>query len=472
VSSLRLRIWAGTVAVTAAVVLVAVACVWLAARSMLYRELDAKLEERARGFAVRGVPTPWLVAPGRPVPEEAARSWPLVQVARGDGGQELWRSPSLPGDSSLLDQLPPGYRDGEIVDGNLSDGRRVRIEEVTAEARREPDWRRPPADETPLPNGPFRVVVATDTTAAVDDLGRLGLLLLAVWVAAAGLATLAALGLRRAILRPVDRIVAEIASLDAATLSTRLRGEAVPLEMSPIIHRLNSLFSEVERAFQREKSTIANIAHELRTPIAGLRTSLEFALSAPAAEGERGLLGKCLEVVLRMQAMVANLLALARIESGQERWEAQPVDVASLLRSCWDALAEPAARRRQTISWTLSGNLLVASAPDKLRIALANLLDNAVAHAPEGSAIAASAALDGDRLTIEIANPTDGSLNDASAVFEPFWRGDAARTGGSHCGLGLTLVRRIVILLGGEVAALLDANRRFTVRLSLPAKPR
>ena len=99
---------------------------------------------------------------------------------------------------------------------------------------------------------------------------------------------------------------------------------------------------------------------------------------------------------------------------------------------------------------------------------ITNLLDNAVTYAPVGSVITVVVDAVGDRIRLTIANPSDGTLTDTSAVFEPFWRGDTARTAGLHCGLGLALVQRLVVLMGGTVRAELDGERSFVITVTLP----
>jgi two-component system osmolarity sensor histidine kinase EnvZ len=100
---------------------------------------------------------------------------------------------------------------------------------------------------------------------------------------------------------------------------------------------------------------------------------------------------------------------------------------------------------------------------------VANLLDNACAYAPAGTTIGLGVAATAKGIQLTVVNATDGTLADAGAVFTPFWRGDTARSGDLHCGLGLALVQRLVLLMGGTVSADLDHERNFVITVVLPA---
>jgi len=109
----------------------------------------------------------------------------------------------------------------------------------------------------------------------------------------------------------------------------------------------------------------------------------------------------------------------------------------------------------------------VRSCPDKAGMVLANLLDNAIAHAPLGSVITVSSTRCDGRAWIRIANPLAGPPPDLSHAFEPFWQGDEARSSPQHCGLGLALVKRIADLIGAELHVEV-VEGTFLARLGLP----
>ena len=504
--SLRRRIFLGTTVTLAGVVLVGSVAVWLGARVLLYGGLDRELHDRVRDLSAmfsgqrrppgdgRGQPSPRPGDQGRPPsrPGDQDRPPPWGQPRgvppefRADGGAmmmeivdttgtQLIRSPSVPEAVSLWALLPVPPVPGRITAAHLPDGRSLRLlsQPLPANPGRPPlpPWLGPPGDPSPGGDTPRTVVLAIDATAAESDLTRLGWALAVLWAFSTGLAALVAGWLHRAVLRPVTRISQVIADVDASRLQARVAMDDVPEEMRVILERLNALLSRLDAAFAREKGTIASIAHELRTPVAGLLMTVELALARDQAQPQTEALRKCLRIAGSMQAMIGNLLILARVESGQVALNRQPVALVPLVENCWEVLADRARERQITLRWHERDQSPAHAAEEQLRMVVTNLLDNALTYAPVGSVITIAAAATAAGIRLTLTNPTDGTLKDTNAVFEPFWRGDAARTAGLHCGLGLSLVQRLVLLMGGTVRADFDQERNFVITLVLPAAP-
>jgi signal transduction histidine kinase len=471
-ASLGARIAIGTILSTALVVTIAALAAWYAAERLLYESLEGKLRDRAAIYATRGVPVQLMLMQQREgPPPDTSSSWTLTQVLDATTHAEVARSSTLPAQVSLIDLLPPGPLDRVVHESRLPDGRALRLLAIEAKVRAFPERHRPdePTPEPrPTARGPLLVVIAVDASATEEELRRLGLTLEALVGVAILLAIIVSAGLRRAILRPVARLSEGIRAMDPSNLSARIASERAPRELAAVLERLNELLGKVEQSVQRERHTLADIAHELRTPVAGLMTTLEFALAEEAAGPAREVHARCLEAVTRMRDLIANLLALARLEAGQEAWTPRPVEVVALLRDCWEQVRAESQRRGQLAAWVVPAEATIASSSDKLRVVLANLFGNAVDHAPDGVTIAIEARVDPDRrlLTLRIANPMRIALTDVSAVFRPFWRGDESRTG-VHAGLGLALAQRLTRLLGGTIAASVEGNA-FVMTLTLP----
>lgn len=445
-----------------------------------------------------------------PAEPPAPQTAPLL-LLRGDTRAEIYRNPWLPPEVDLAAQAgsPVVGSAPRIVGVRLPDGRSLRVVAIASQLREWRGRRRESEGASGAPAGaamaaasadrsataaatasgdgsataaatvpqpsrpplPLLLYLGTDATPVADNLRGLGLVLAALWAASVALAVAGSSLMRRAILRPVHRIADDILAMDARDLSQRVPDSGVPDELALVIARLNALLANVESAFRREKTAIANIAHELRTPVAGLRTTLEFALARDAGDRTSR---ACLEVVVRMQDLIATLLALARLEAGQEPVAREPVDVAPLLRTAWDGVASAAAARGITVAWTGAERAVALASADKLRTVFGNLLGNAVEYAPQGSEVSVLVTADGaaGRVGVRIANRIDGPAPDVRRVFEPFWRGDQARTaGGSHCGLGLALVQRLVRLLGGEIDATIGQDGSFVIAATLPKEP-
>ena len=520
---LRRRIILGTTVTTAGVILAAAVVVWLATRTVLYQALDQGLLVRHRTMVHPPRPHPGpgpgaetgpAQGPGpgsgqgpgpgpeqRPPPEErrpppppggergddrpprqappeyaAATGTVFVQVIDLTAGREAGRSPSLAEATSLNEAFAADAVDDRPIDFATGDGRWLRVvrsRALLAIPRELPPWLAPPGpprDAAPPGRHEVLLMSAVDASAAHRDLRLLAGVLAALWLVATLLSALVSVWLRHALLGPITRISDLISAIEPEQLAARIPTAAVPEEMQVILARLNTLMGKLDAAFARERSTIANIAHELRTPIAGMRATLEFALARGAHASRDEDLHDCLRMAQEMQGMIANLLMLARLEAGQGRVTPQAVGVRAVVERALAPLAERLRARELTVDERIAGGLLAFAAEEHLLIIIANILDNAVSYAISGQPILIAGSDRNGWLDIEVSNATDGALRDASEIFTPFWRGEAARTGGSHCGLGLTLVQRLVHLAGGSVTARVEGLNlfRLTVRLPLP----
>lgn len=314
--------------------------------------------------------------------------------------------------------------------------------------------------------------VATDTIALHRTLENFGWLLVGLCALAVAASGIVLVWVVRRAVRPVERIARDIDELRENDLSIRLHSPDVPLELQPVVEKLNGLLSRLEAAFAREKSFTADVAHELRTPAAALLTTFEVCRSRPRDEvAYIAAIDKCRGVAQRMQALVESLLLLARAEAGQLPLKLQSTDAADLLDDCWALFSPRAEARRQKVQWHADGPIPIETDPEKLRIVLHNLFDNAVSYADDAGSIRVAAELRGDEFRVEVANT--GSRVGAEQMkhlFERFWRGDKARAEvGVHCGLGLSLCQRLARLLKGRIEVQTTEHGWFTVRLTLSA---
>ena len=453
-SSLSRRITVAVVGITAVVVLVAAVGLWLVARQVLLGEVDRDLRERierTQRFDRMGGPRRWRSSSG-----SYEDPW-LVQAYDSNG--------SLIGTSANM-QVGVDLRGGPgPVTHRLPDGRRVRA--VTYELSRPPSGLDPPpAAEWTL--GGVRAVLALDLASVEAEMQRIGFILSGLWLAATLLAWFAAMALRRAVLRPVGELTAAITRLGPSDMTARLPAATGPAEAQVLVGRLNDLLGQLEEAFKREQATISAIAHELRTPVAGLRTEIEFRLMAAVDPQEQETLHRLLATSSRMQAMVGNILLLARLESGREQLDTSPCDVSAMLAVVLERWAGRCAARKLEVRVSAPDALVIATSAVHLEIVIDNLIGNAASHASEGAPIGIELAgsVQGVRLTM--VNACASTL-DASRLGTPFWRGDGARTDGDHSGLGLALGRRIARMLGGDLIVSADSGR-FSTMLTLTGR--
>jgi two-component system sensor histidine kinase QseC len=464
-ASLRSRLLLGAAVSTALVLSASGGVLYVLMRAALFSEFDGALGTRARALAMLVEQDKDEVDAEfeeRDLPEFARAGRPEYLELWLDDGRVLYRSPSLGrGDLERIGG-PPGAPAFRPV--TLPDGRRGRLAGITFVPKQEREGRGHPREVT--------LAIARETRDVDATLARLGVLLVGVCAAA----TLVSVGLlawvvRRG-LRPVGHLAAQIGSVGEADLSARIGLAGAPSELLPVVQRLNDLLARLEGAFNREKSFTADVAHELRTPLAGLQATLEVGLSRERESAVyRAAMSECLTICRQMHAMVDNLLSLARAEAGQLEVAWEPVPLEEALRECWGPLAPQAEARGLRVEWGVDPDAALHTDRESLRLILHNILENAVSYADAGGYVRIESSSEDGRTVLTVAN--SGSTltpGQATHVFERFWRGDAARSGtGIHCGLGLALCEKLVKLLGGSISVESVAGGTFTVRLAFAA---
>ncbi|MCV2367867.1 ATP-binding protein [Roseateles oligotrophus] len=269
-------------------------------------------------------------------------------------------------------------------------------------------------------------------------------------------------------LRELGRQLADRSALDLAVLNLT----DAPSEMAPMLTAMNGLFERIGAMMQAERRFTADAAHELRTPIAAIRTQAQVALAEPDAELRRHALQATLLGCERASRLVDQLLTLARLEGG-ERPACLPLDLSAWLRQLLAELAPAALQRRQDLSLEILAEPapeIVANEP-LLRAMLRNLIDNALRYSPVGARIEVTLQAQADRVLLQVADSGPG-LTDAELqrLGERFYRVLGSEASGS--GLGWSILRRIAELHG----ATLQARRSerlggLEVRVGFPARP-
>jgi two-component system sensor histidine kinase QseC len=281
-------------------------------------------------------------------------------------------------------------------------------------------------------------------------------------------------GVVRRGLNPLDRLAEQASRIHAGSLDRRFTIAGLPAELHPIASRLDDLLERLAAAFERERRFSADVAHELRTPIAELRALAEVALQLPESPEAARQFQDVLGAALQMEALVATLLTLARCEAGRQPVAREPVDLSRALGEAWAPLAEKARGKALRVGSSAPETFVHT---DRLMLGsiLGNLLANAVEYAPAGGELSWEVARRAGGVEVIIANSNGGlERADLAHVFEPFWRKDAARSDGRHGGLGLSLVSAFARLIGAEVRLEIAGDRvraTFSLPSSGPAAP-
>lgn len=276
---------------------------------------------------------------------------------------------------------------------------------------------------------------------------------------------------RRA-LQPVDQVTATARSIGELNLSKRLPVPNTEDELQRLSETLNQMLERIEGAFRRMTQFTADASHELRTPVALIRTTSEVALRKHRSEPEyREALGEVHAESIRTSGLIDNLLTLARADAGKETLVRTPVDLGSLILEV-SGQAEKLARQ--------NGIALVCPAPEEivtidgdrgtLRRLFFILLDNAVKYTPSGGHIHVNIKSQLERVTVEFRDSGVGiSEQDLPHIFERFYRSDKSRSRDSGgAGLGLSLAKWIVDAHGGLIEVESAPDSGSTFRVSLP----
>lgn len=299
---------------------------------------------------------------------------------------------------------------------------------------------------------------------------RLGAGLFLVGLVVIPLAALGGRALARRALRPIEDLVAEIRGLDPTRPEGRLSlREGVVEEVAVLSRSFNLLLGRLEESVERMRRFTADASHEIRNPLGVLRTGLEIALRRDRTAGEcQELLRENLEEIERLQAVVEGILLLARDGPGHElRITPAPVDLAALVRATAAFFAPSAGERGVRIDEHVQPGLTVTGDAALLRLAVFNLLDNALKHSPEGETVRVEAAQRNGGVSLLVADRGPGVRpEDRDRVFERFFRGGPA-SGSGVGGIGLSVVRWVADAHGGS-AHLLDSDRGAVFEIVLP----
>ena len=255
------------------------------------------------------------------------------------------------------------------------------------------------------------------------------------------------------VLRPIGRITAVARDIQATDLSRRIELPGPDDELKQLGDTFDAMLARLDAAFAAQRQFVADASHELRNPLAIIRTNVDVALADPRADPED--LRHTIVVVKRasdrMARLVDDLLALARRQ--EPILEHEPVDLGVAVTEASDDFVVPAAARNIVLDRAIAPGVVVTGDRDALKRAVANLLENAVRLAPEGSRIRLATGGEGNQAWIAVADEGPGiAPEDQPHVFDRFWRADKGRSradGGT--GLGLAIVRQIAEGHGGQI---------------------
>lgn len=453
---IRLRLTAWYFAILAAVLSAFGIAAYLEMRHSIRRTVDEELQIRAEGVHQLIVRT--IARGAEDDLEEGLREHTelrmggaLLQVSDQQGNW-IYRSPVMA--DYAVPKMAPMRRDA--VD---FPGKKVPLRVWTQKAT--------VGDET------FLIQSAFEMDDFYEALEHFGLLL---WISIPTLLLCAAAGgywISTRALEPVDQITKTARTISAQNLSSRLEVPRTGDELQRLSETLNSMLERIEAGFKKITQFTADASHELRTPVAVMRTRAELSLrKARSPEEYREVIAEVLDELEKTSSLIEQLMFLARADSGSETLHFSPTDVSEVLReACHQGSALAEARQIDFEEKIPGDSVWIRGDATSLRRLFLILIDNAVKYTPANGKVAVSLQRNDGFAVAEVRDTGIGiAESDLPNVFERFYRADKARSRESGgVGLGLSIGRWITEVHAGtiEVQSAPGHGSSFQVRLPI-----
>ncbi|WP_428939312.1 ATP-binding protein [Fontivita pretiosa] len=432
---------------------------YLAARRALLAELDEALIGRAAALPrLLGVEAS---------PAGAAGVSPLIPTGdryliRDALGRVVARPPADLGNAPRLEVISRNF-------AQVGDGTRVRNIAVRI---------RPDGVKRDGRGGDAVTIVYSGSAQNIDRLlSRLAGLLAMVGIISAALTALVAMRISRQAVRPIRAAADTIASIDDSTLNRRIDVSSLPQELKPMGERLNQMLQKLEHGLKQRQRFLWTAAHELRTPVTALRTTLEVTLHRPRAAAElTEAMSRCLTDVRQLGQLVETLLQQARMEQSESHSRLERTDLAQVLHRCADVAAALGEARGIRIQRQFADQIPCRTDPQRIHSIVTNLLSNAVEHSREGSSVTLSCQKRDSEVELTVSDCGGGiAAEHLPHLFEPFYRVESAAQAagdgkGAHLGIGLFLVQSHVKALGGRCEVDSQPGKGTRVRVMIPVQ--
>jgi len=280
------------------------------------------------------------------------------------------------------------------------------------------------------------------------------------------------------ILRPIRMVTAAARRLSAEHLSERVPVSAPDDEMAALAVTVNAMLDRIEagvaerdRLLEGQRLFAANAAHELRTPLATMRTAIDVTVEGDPGVGELLTMAEDVSVqVDRSRRTLDGLLLLARSQTGVG--SRRPVDLAGRVGSALEEIGGRAAERDLVVEWDLRP-AAVSGEQTLIDRLVVNLLDNAVRHNHSGGRVEVATGTDDAGAVLRVSNTGPVIAPEAvERLFEPFQRGADLRVRGEGLGLGLSIVRAVAAAHSGEVVGVAGETGGLDLTVRFPAEGR
>ena len=269
-------------------------------------------------------------------------------------------------------------------------------------------------------------------------------------------------------LRPIVNISSAAAKISAGDLSQRIDVAEAESELGQLAAVLNSTFARLEAAFAQQQQFTSDAAHELRTPVSVMLTQTQTALNRERTAPEyRETVEACQRAAQRMRRLTESLLALARLDAGQEPIKRLSFDLSKTAGDCVESV-RPLADERSVKMIADLPPLQVVGDSERLAQVITNLLTNAIQYNQPNGEVRVQVGSQGGLAVLTVSNTGQGiGSEDLPRVFERFYRADKSRSTGGN-GLGLAISKAIVEAHGGTIEVASKENAGTTLTVHLP----
>ena len=260
-------------------------------------------------------------------------------------------------------------------------------------------------------------------------------------------------GVATSAIRPVEEIVTQTREIRSPEELKRITAYARTHEFASLVEVMNEMLERLEKAFDSQQRFTADASHELRTPLTALRGTIEVALRRTrSTEDYSETLQSSLEEVIRRQALVDDLLLLARNDAHVLQPRLEQVSPRALIDEVTGDLAAAASEHSVRFETDDVESAVMQIDRDMIRRCLTNLVSNAIQHSPEGGRVIIRCVKSGEEIVMSVQDEGDGIPESVHPfIFDRFYKADSARTAGEGAGLGLSLVRAMVEAHSGRV---------------------
>ena len=474
--TLRIRLLAAAAGIVAVSLLLAGALTWVQVRDLEFESVQNQLDRQIANAAVAVRSQECLVAP-------APGNGVCRPAAPADFVERLNKNASRLGSGRLLlldDNQTVVYDSGStdtvgtaipltqsvhftnVFEGEATLGRQTYI----AAAMQLPGKRFDPLGAT------WVVLAQPEAFIASTAAGDLATRLLEAGGAALIVAMLLILLISRSLTRPITALAAAAEDIAAGNYSRRV-GIGGDDEIGMLGSAFNRMAEAVERARKVQRDFLANVSHELKTPLTSLIGFSQALVDGNLlTDAERSRAATIVhEESQRVLRMAQELLDLARVEAGSMSLHISAIDLGGHLSEELEIVRPRANARSLSLDLSVPDDIPpVAADPERLHQVLDNLLDNAVKYTPDGATVSIAARLSGSAVETVVSNPVGPHRPDPDRMFDRFYRADPSRSAAAGgVGLGLAISRELAVAMKGMLWADFDDDGGLRVHLRLPA---